>query len=184
LAVSATLGRMVVKAASNSRRGRGDDGAALVEFALVMPLLALLLFGIIDFGTLYSDYQALRSGARDGTRNAAVTNWGSDSSCMVAGSTVTEPASNIICDVKSKAGLGNDVRVGVWTPGGWQVGATLRVCAQSRMSSTTGITSVFIDGKAMTSKVEFRIELALPANTTFTAGQEPAITSWPSACTA
>lgn len=150
-----------------------------------MPVLALLLFGIIDFGQLYSDYQGLRSGTRDATRNAAVTNWGSDSSCLVTGHTYggSSSARFIPCDVKTKVGLGNNVRVGVWVPGGWAVGATLRVCAQYAMASTTGITSTFINGKAMTAKVEFRIELALPVGQTFTAGQEPAITNWPSSCT-
>jgi hypothetical protein len=52
------------------------------------------------------------------------------------------------------------------------------------MTSTTGFTGAFIDGRAMTAKVEFRIELPLPAGTTFTAGQEPPVTSWPSECTA
>ena len=173
---------MVVGPTSNSRRYQGDRGASIVEFALVLPLLALLIFAIIDFGTIYSDYNGMRSAARDGTRNAAVTNWGSDASCLAPGSSVSTPASWIICDVKQKAGLGTNVRVGVWTPGGWQVGATLRVCAQHQLSSTTGFTSLFVDGKAMTAKVEFRIEIALPPSTTFTAGQEPAVTSWPNNC--
>ena len=148
----------------------------------MLPLLALLIFGIIDFGTAYNDLHGLRSATRDATRSAAVTGWGTDSTCLVPGATVSAPASRIICDVKKKAGLGNDVRVGVWTPGGWQVGATLRVCAQAKMSSTTGITGVFMDGRAMTTKVEFRVELPLSAGTTFTAGQEPPITAWPSSC--
>jgi Flp pilus assembly pilin Flp len=172
---------MAVEEASG-RRARGEEGAAVIEFALVTPLLALLIFGIIDFGTIYNDLHGLRSATRDAARNAAVTNWGTDSSCLVAGSAVAAPASRIICDVKQKAGLGNNLRVGVWAPGGWQVGATLRVCAQSRMSSTTGITGVFIEGRAMTVKVEFRIELPLPAGTTFSAGQEQPITSWPNSC--
>jgi Flp pilus assembly pilin Flp len=173
---------MSVEARVHARLGRSERGASTVEFALVLPILALLLFAIIDFGTIYSDYNGQRSATRDATRNAAVTNWGADSSCLVPGATVSAPASKLICDVKAKAGLGNNLRVGVWAPGGWQVGATLRVCSQAAMSSTSGMTGVFINGRAMTAKVEFRIELPLPAGTTFTAGQEPAITGWPSSC--
>ena len=45
-------------------RAQGDDGAALVEFALVMPVLFLLLFGIVEFGINLNDYQAIRQGIR------------------------------------------------------------------------------------------------------------------------
>jgi Flp pilus assembly protein TadG len=175
---------MALRTAANdtrrARRARGDRGASLVEFALVLPILALLMFGIIDFGTLYSDYQGLRNGTRDGTRNGAVANWGSTTNCVVG--SIASPASKIMCDVKTKAGLGNNVRVAIWTPGGWTVGATLRVCAQYAMTSTTGFTSAFLNGKAMTAKVEFRIEYAMPAGNTWTAQQEAPITSWPSGC--
>ena len=45
------------------RRSAGDRGAALVEFAIVMPLLFLILFGIIEFGIAFNDYQSIRQGA-------------------------------------------------------------------------------------------------------------------------
>jgi len=169
------------RSAAARQRARGDSGASIVEFAFVLPILALLVFGIIDFGTIFSDYHALRSGVRDGTRDAVVLNWGTTTSC--AAQTGTSPASNIICRVKEKTGLGNTVKVGIWAPGGWQVGATLRICGQYPMKSTSGITSPFINGKAVTAKVEFRIEQPLPTGTTFTAAQEGAVTSWPSSCT-
>ena len=166
---------------NHERRARGDAGASIVEFAIVLPILTLLVFGIIDFGSIFSDYHTLRSGTRDGARDAVVLNWGSTSACP--GTTGTAPVSNVICRVKEKAGLGNGVRVGVWTPGGWQIGATLRVCAQYPMSSTSGVTAPFVNGKALTAKVEFRIEQELPAGATFAAAQEAPVTSWPSNCT-
>lgn len=50
----------------------GDQGAAAVEFALVMPVLFLILFGIIDFGRAYNMQIALTQGAREGVRVAAL----------------------------------------------------------------------------------------------------------------
>jgi len=47
-------------------------GAALVEFALILPLLMLFLLGIIEFGMLVLDKQTLEQAAREGTRVAAV----------------------------------------------------------------------------------------------------------------
>jgi Flp pilus assembly protein TadG len=174
------------------RRLRDDRGAAIVEFAFVLPILMVLICGIIDFGTTYNDYQSLRSGVRDGTRDSVVTNYGVTSSCN-SGTASPSPAatnvvSKIICHVKDRAGLGYGVRVGVWAPGGWTIGASLRVCAQAFASSTTGITGPFLDGKVMTAKVEMRIEQALSTTgspaPTFAAAQETALSGgvWPSTC--
>jgi Flp pilus assembly protein TadG len=53
---------------------RRDDerGAAAVEFALVASVLLLIVFGILEFGKLYSRFEALQSAAREGARVAAV----------------------------------------------------------------------------------------------------------------
>lgn len=49
-----------------------DRGAAAVEFALVLPLLLLLLFGIIDFGRAYHSKVTLTHAAREGARALAL----------------------------------------------------------------------------------------------------------------
>jgi Flp pilus assembly protein TadG len=54
-------------------RRRDDNGAAAVEFALVLPLLVLLLFGIISYGVMLSFRQSLSQAAAEGARAAAVT---------------------------------------------------------------------------------------------------------------
>ena len=51
---------------------RREDGQAIVEFALVVPVLALLLFGITQFGLAFRDYLAITDAARVGARAAAV----------------------------------------------------------------------------------------------------------------
>lgn len=52
---------------------RADRGAAAVEFALVLPLLLLIIFGIIDFGRAYNAQASLNSGVREGARVLALT---------------------------------------------------------------------------------------------------------------
>ena len=51
---------------------RDQRGTALVEFALIAPLLFLLLFGIIDFGRALDYYNQLTQLAGQGARAAAV----------------------------------------------------------------------------------------------------------------
>ncbi len=49
-----------------------EKGANLVEFALLAPLLIILLLGIIEFGYLFGKYNEVRHGAHEGARLAAV----------------------------------------------------------------------------------------------------------------
>lgn len=55
------------------RKNTGNRGQALVEFALVLPLLFLLVFGIIEFGRYLFLKNTATNGARQGARQAAVT---------------------------------------------------------------------------------------------------------------
>ncbi|MBM3673586.1 MAG: pilus assembly protein [Actinobacteria bacterium] len=55
-----------------AHRARGDQGAAAIEFALVLPVLILLVFGIASFGIGYNRKQGLQAAAREGARLAAL----------------------------------------------------------------------------------------------------------------
>ncbi len=49
------------------------EGQAVVEFALIMPILVVILFGIFEFGRLWMTMNILTGAAREGVRVAAVT---------------------------------------------------------------------------------------------------------------
>lgn len=51
---------------------RNEKGQGLVEFALILPLLLLLVLGIIQFGIIFSSQIAITNAAREGARVAAV----------------------------------------------------------------------------------------------------------------
>lgn len=51
---------------------RRDDGAVAVEFALIAPLLLLLVFGLIQYGFYFWSMQGGSSAAREAARRAAV----------------------------------------------------------------------------------------------------------------
>lgn len=47
---------------------RDQRGAAAAEFVMVMPLLAMILIGIIEFGRLFQDFHTVSKGVRDASR--------------------------------------------------------------------------------------------------------------------
>ncbi|QKE41830.1 MAG: pilus assembly protein [Ferrovum myxofaciens] len=55
-----------------------ERGVAAVEFALIFPLMLLLMFGIIEFGTMMYDQIMVTNAAREGAR------WGSVQSVSLA----------------------------------------------------------------------------------------------------
>ena len=55
-----------------SRYSSKEQGAAAVEFAIVLPVLVAIVFGIFEFGIAYNNYIALTHAAREGARLAAV----------------------------------------------------------------------------------------------------------------
>ena len=58
---------------STLRRGSArEDGAAAVEFALIVGLLAMLVFGMMEYGLAFWQMQSLRAATREGARVAAV----------------------------------------------------------------------------------------------------------------
>jgi Flp pilus assembly protein TadG len=56
------------------RAQRDTSGAAVVEFAMVTPLLLMLLLGIIEFGRIWNVRHAITDATREGARVAAVNN--------------------------------------------------------------------------------------------------------------
>lgn len=54
-------------------REHGQKGAAMVEFAIVLPLLLVLVFGIIEFGLLLYNQQVITNASREGARYGIVS---------------------------------------------------------------------------------------------------------------
>jgi Flp pilus assembly protein TadG len=52
---------------------RSQRGQTMVEFAMVLPILALLLFGVIQFGITFNNYVTLTDAVRAASRKAAVS---------------------------------------------------------------------------------------------------------------
>ena len=48
-------------------------GQVIVEFAIILPLLLVIMYGIIYSGMMFHDYSTLSNVARSGAREAAIT---------------------------------------------------------------------------------------------------------------
>ena len=52
---------------------KNERGQTMVEFALALPLICILLFGVVQFGIVYNNYITLTDAVRAGARKAAVS---------------------------------------------------------------------------------------------------------------
>ena len=94
-----------------------EDGQTLVEFALVLPLIAILLFGVIQFGIVFNNYLTLTDAVRAGARKAAVSrNLGASGATNAATKAVVDAG----VDLKLQS---KDVNVS----SGWNPGDTVTV---------------------------------------------------------
>ena len=111
---------------------RGSKAQSLTEFALIIPLFFILLFGIIDIGRLESTYLTLQNALRQAGRFAVTGQKGSES---------TREAS-IIQVAKQTSGL-NDLTVIVSSQNG-------------------GITNAGAGGDTVTIRVDYPLQLITP----------------------
>jgi Flp pilus assembly protein TadG len=73
---------------AQARRARADDGAVLLEFALVAVLLFTLIFGIIQYGFMLSFKQDMTRTAAEGARAGAVAFPASDALSSASAATI------------------------------------------------------------------------------------------------
>jgi Flp pilus assembly protein TadG len=100
-------------------RARGQRGQTMAEFAMVLPVFALLLFGVIQFGIAFNNYLALTDAVRAGARTAAVSRHAA-SPATVAEDRVRDAAANLDQD---------ELEVSVNAAPRWEPGAEVTVTA-------------------------------------------------------
>lgn len=58
--------------AGGRRLQKTETGQSLVEFAMVLPLFLILMFGLVDFGRAFYSWMLITEAAREGARTGAV----------------------------------------------------------------------------------------------------------------
>lgn len=74
---------------------RGEDGQALIEFALCLPVLLLVLFGLCTFGVAFSNYLVLEDATNVGARQLAISRSQTTDPCSTTSSSVFAAAPNL-----------------------------------------------------------------------------------------
>lgn len=137
------------------RRSRGDDGAVLVEFAILTPLLFLILFGIIEFGWAFYQELDVRHGAREGARLVAVNYNPTNTGNSVTQSQTIETE---VCNRLDTTQAGAKPTVRIETVGSADVGGTARVTITKPLQTLTGYIDWALGGKTLSSSIEIRLE--------------------------
>jgi Flp pilus assembly protein TadG len=103
----------------NTKRNqiRDERGQTMAEFAIVLPILIVLLFGIVQFGILFNNYVTLTDAVRAGARAAAVSRQASD------------PSGAATAAVRSSARDLTPGSLGVSISSAWTPGAPVTVTA-------------------------------------------------------
>jgi Flp pilus assembly protein TadG len=145
------------------RRRHRERGAVLVELAMVIPLLFMIVMGIVDFGTLFSQKISLRGGVRESSWNAGRAIFGSNQSCTLyhAGLTPSNITERTMCMAKLRSELNeDDVRIKIVlqhldpaNPPGYEVGNGLMVCAMSTATSTTRFFAAILDDEVLEARL-------------------------------
>jgi Flp pilus assembly protein TadG len=92
-------------------RACSQRGAAAVEFALVLPILILILFGIINFGIVLAQKASLANAVRIGARYGSVNAYATTHSCQ-----------SVVDKVRASAGT-----IGIGATNNTQIGVTVSV---------------------------------------------------------
>lgn len=148
---------------------RRERAQSLAEFAMVVPVFLILVFGIIDFGMGLRAYITVSQATREAARYAAVGNPGgtftSGGSGQCNGSTTTSAVGRV-CSAMDGLDLTDVQSVSVTYPQGQFPGNSVRVQTQYRYYFITPVKALinFVSGGSMpgyvtiTSSTDMRIE--------------------------
>jgi Flp pilus assembly protein TadG len=99
---------------------RNERGQTMTEFAIILPILVVLLFGIAQFGIAFNNYVTITDAARAGARKGAVSRNSSDPTgdCVsqVKASAADLDLSKLSVSCSSPWSIGSDVTVDVEYP--------------------------------------------------------------------
>lgn len=127
-----------------------DRGASLVEFALILPLFVVLIFGMITGGIALSQQNSVKNAVREASRFAAVSPKGTTASELV------DYLDGVIAQVEAAASgdLDNGVSGKVICAAHTTDGAVYASRTKTGSSTTSGTSACFADGLGARSRTQ------------------------------
>jgi Flp pilus assembly protein TadG len=122
------------------RQIRSERGQTMTEFALILPILLVLVFGIVQFGIIFNNYVTLTDAARTASRKGAVSRNASDpkGACEAAGYAagvgLKNPGTDFVLTCDSSWQPASDVTVTATYP--WNVSLLGWVVASGQLNTT------------------------------------------------
>jgi Flp pilus assembly protein TadG len=122
------------------RKMKNERGQTMTEFALILPILLVLLFGIVQFGVIFNNYVTLTDAARTASRKGAVSRQASDpkgtceSAGYAAGTGLKNPGTDFLLTCDSSWQPGADVTVTASYP--YDISLLGWVVASGRLNTT------------------------------------------------
>ena len=140
-----------MKKVFKKKKDKREDGQAMVEFALVLPIFLLILCGIVDFGWLFYNQLSLNNACREGARYAVVnTAEGSDTQA------IKNHIENLTTNVFANDGVDIDIE---YTSQGDPKNGDIKVTLEADISFFTPVLSTFLGKeKTITSTVIMKVE--------------------------
>jgi Flp pilus assembly protein TadG len=123
---------------------RSEQGQTMTEFALVLPVLALLLFAVIQFGIVFNNYVTLTDATRAGARKAAVSRQ------------TTNPVGNAVAAVRASAKDLNQSNLSVTVTSTWEPSEDVSVTATYPYSIS--LLGMVVKSGRISSKTTERVE--------------------------
>ena len=98
-------------------RIKDQRGGALIEFAIVLPILLLLVGGLVDFALLFYDKQVLTNASREGARAGIVYELNDDGNKIIIIESDVQGIVQTYCDNKGLWSFGGSSLVTTTAPG-------------------------------------------------------------------
>jgi hypothetical protein len=153
-----------------TRRKRNEQGATIVEFAIVSIAFFALVLGIIDFSMAMFEMNGVNFGTRSQARSASNGEWGSSLTCNLSPQGTLDPdIQDLMCSTKLKTSVASErvrVRIRYEDPDfptrvddvKPQKGKSLVVCTMTNIRSVSGVFGPLVKDKVITSIARSRIE--------------------------
>jgi Flp pilus assembly protein TadG len=123
---------------------KNQQGQSMTEFALVLPILVVLLFGVIQFGIVFNNYITVTDAVRAGARKGAV------------GRHIQNPDAAVVQSVRDAATDLRQSDLNVTVASSWQAGETVTVTGSYPYSIS--LLGLVVKSGRLTSTTKERVE--------------------------